>query len=521
MTKLYSWSVWVAGVVRAAGLFAAAGVAYAAVPTFSQYGATVGLGQSATIASQNGVSLYVEMNSGPTIATVAANGTQITVIGQALGTTNLTVCAVGTASDCANLSVTVQSGSVSGISFSPSSLTLSTGGNQTVTVSGGNGTYTISNNSNTSVASTNLSGSALTITGVAAGGATISVCDTAGACGTFTVTVNASSSSNTGGISFSQNNLSFATGGGQAVTISGGNGTYHVSGSSNANVASTNVSSNVLTVSAIAAGSVTVTVCDTANVCGGLSVTVTAPTTSQAITFTPASPTLAVGQSVNVALSGGTVGYVVLSNSNASIVQASVNGGSTLSLSGLAAGSDTITVCATAGGCSSISVTVTGSAAAATSVTQPATTTTQAAPVVQSAGTVVANTALLAEISTLQTAVTQVLSQIQSIQTQLNQLQVQVNAGSGGSVGTSSGAAVNTSSGGSYNFTELLTVGSQDAQVAALQQRLATLGFYSGSVTGFYGTLTEQAVMKYQTAHGIAPLGYVGPSTRTALNAGN
>ncbi|MGB7957896.1 MAG: peptidoglycan-binding domain-containing protein [Minisyncoccia bacterium] len=71
-----------------------------------------------------------------------------------------------------------------------------------------------------------------------------------------------------------------------------------------------------------------------------------------------------------------------------------------------------------------------------------------------------------------------------------------------------------------YNFTEFLSVGSQDAQVTALQQRLKSDGFYSGSVTGYFGTLTEVAVGKYQAAHGIAVKGYVGPSTRTALNSG-
>ena len=71
-----------------------------------------------------------------------------------------------------------------------------------------------------------------------------------------------------------------------------------------------------------------------------------------------------------------------------------------------------------------------------------------------------------------------------------------------------------------YNFTEFLNVGSQDAQVTALQQRLTADGFYSGPITGYFGTLTEVAVGKFQAAHGIAVKGYVGPSTRAALNAG-
>jgi peptidoglycan hydrolase-like protein with peptidoglycan-binding domain len=133
----------------------------------------------------------------------------------------------------------------------------------------------------------------------------------------------------------------------------------------------------------------------------------------------------------------------------------------------------------------------------------------------------VANTALLTEVQALQTAVTQVLTQIQSIQTQLSQLEAQVNAGSGSGLSTNASAVTNTSTGTSYDFTELLAVGSEDTQVTALQERLTALGFYSGPVTGYYGTLTEQAVAKYQTAHGIAATGYTGPSTRASLNAGN
>jgi hypothetical protein len=99
-------------------------------------------------------------------------------------------------------------------------------------------------------------------------------------------------------------------------------------------------------------------------------------------------------------------------------------------------------------------------------------------------------------------------TQLQSLQSQLAQLQSQANGSNSGSASTA------------VNFTEFLSVGSQDAQVSALQQRLTTDGFYSGPITGFYGTLTKAAVKKFQSAHAIATKGYVGPSTRTALNAG-
>jgi hypothetical protein len=264
-----------------------------------------------------------------------------------------------------------------------------------------------------------------------------------------------------------------------------------------------------------------------------LNVTIAASAANQAVTFSVASPTITVGQNLNVQLSGSNApSYVMFWNQNSDIVQASITGGTTLALTGVSAGTDSLTICATAGGCTPFSVTVTGPAntsapavtttpptAQTTTVAPPATTVT---PVAQPAAVVV-NATLLAEVQALQAAVTQTLTQIQSIQTQLNQLVAQVNAGSGVGIGTSGVPSVAPSalSGTSYNFTELLAIGSQDAQVTALQNRLIALGFFSGSATGYFGTQTEQAVMKYQTAHGIEATGYTGPSTRAALNAGN
>jgi peptidoglycan hydrolase-like protein with peptidoglycan-binding domain len=65
-----------------------------------------------------------------------------------------------------------------------------------------------------------------------------------------------------------------------------------------------------------------------------------------------------------------------------------------------------------------------------------------------------------------------------------------------------------------------LSVGSSGTQVTNLQKYLTQKGFYAGPITGYYGALTQVAVKTYQNAHGIDPLGYVGPSTRAALNIG-
>ena len=72
-----------------------------------------------------------------------------------------------------------------------------------------------------------------------------------------------------------------------------------------------------------------------------------------------------------------------------------------------------------------------------------------------------------------------------------------------------------------YVFTKVLTIGSTGAGVTALQNQLIALGYLKASATGYFGALTAAAVRKFQAAHGLAQVGYTGPATRAALNAGN
>ena len=80
----------------------------------------------------------------------------------------------------------------------------------------------------------------------------------------------------------------------------------------------------------------------------------------------------------------------------------------------------------------------------------------------------------------------------------------------------------------SAQFTSNLTIGSQGNEVRALQIFLNTHGYLIassgpgslGNETTTFGGLTRAAVIAYQKAKGIAPaIGYVGPLTRTQLNA--
>ena len=55
--------------------------------------------------------------------------------------------------------------------------------------------------------------------------------------------------------------------------------------------------------------------------------------------------------------------------------------------------------------------------------------------------------------------------------------------------------------------------------VKTVQQRLATLGFFSGAATGVYGPLTTAAVRAFQTNVGLTPDGKWGPASQAALDA--
>ena len=368
-------------------------------PSLSQTNVPVGLGQTVTVTSQgNTTAVYAGLSPNSTIAVLEINGTQISITGRQIGSTNATICYVGTASNCAALAINVQSANVQSLSFSQNSVTLTTGQSSAINIYGGSGYY-VSSNTNSSVATPSVSGSVVTIYGAANGSTNISICSSASGCGTIFVTVNAS-------------------GAGQTVSF----------GSTN--------------------------------------------------------PTVSVGQTYSVPVYGGT-SYYISSNSNSNVAQASLNG-STLNLYGVSAGSSSVLVCSSSGSCNTLYVNVTGTTTGGTT----------------------SNTTLLAEITAMQTQLAQILVSIQTMATKLTQLA----ASAGGS--TSGGGTTQIK----YKFTLFLAVGSNGNEVTELQKRLIQEGYFSGTATGYFGTATEAAVKKYQSAHGITAAGYVGPSTRVVLN---
>ena len=67
-------------------------------------------------------------------------------------------------------------------------------------------------------------------------------------------------------------------------------------------------------------------------------------------------------------------------------------------------------------------------------------------------------------------------------------------------------------------FNRSLFIGCTGYDVTLLQRALVKEGFATFTPTGTFGPLTMKAVMAYQRAHGLSPVGIAGPSTRAILN---
>ena len=55
--------------------------------------------------------------------------------------------------------------------------------------------------------------------------------------------------------------------------------------------------------------------------------------------------------------------------------------------------------------------------------------------------------------------------------------------------------------------------GSQSEEVTQIQIRLKSWGYFSGSVTGYYGSQTTDAVKQFQKQHGLSPSGIADQKT--------
>ena len=67
-------------------------------------------------------------------------------------------------------------------------------------------------------------------------------------------------------------------------------------------------------------------------------------------------------------------------------------------------------------------------------------------------------------------------------------------------------------------ITSSLRFKNHGTQVTTLQTVLIQHGYMAGEPTGYFGAITLKAVKEFQKAHGIIPIGFVGPITRAVFN---
>jgi len=63
----------------------------------------------------------------------------------------------------------------------------------------------------------------------------------------------------------------------------------------------------------------------------------------------------------------------------------------------------------------------------------------------------------------------------------------------------------------------LVSLGDSGTQVSQIQQRLQELGYFNANATGYFGSLTQEAVIRFQRNAGLTADGIVGPQTLRAL----
>lgn len=244
-----------------------------------------------TVTISNGTSPYTALSSVPGVATATVSSSTLTVTPVGGGSCTVTVQDSASPANTVTIPVTVGAS----MTLSQSSINVPSGHSDTTTqILNGRAPYT-SGSSNTGVATTSVSGSTVTVNGIASGTATITVTDADSETATLSVSVASS-------LTATPSSLTFANKSAASQTSTIGNATTPITAlTSNATIATATVSTNIVTVSPQGPGTCNILVTDATNLTITISVTVNA-TSSTAYTINFTSP-FATAQSVT--LSGG------------------------------------------------------------------------------------------------------------------------------------------------------------------------------------------------------------------------
>jgi hypothetical protein len=311
---------------------------------------TLGVGLTSTTFTIGGGSRIYSVTSGNRqVVTVAQNGSAYTLTGVAAGVT--TVAVTDTLGGSKKIEVTIGSG-LDLFTTAPSAVTVAVGASSAVySIGGGSEVYSVSSN-DSSVATVGQSNSkTFVITGKTGGKAVVIVKDSAGKEVKIDVVVGKVDAL----FSTAAADVTIDVGAGNTYKVGGGTTIYSVS-SSNLSVAKAVITDNDLVITGVAVGKTVVIVRD--SIGGTLSINVTVGSGVPLALFTTAASDIVVapGTSPSFTIGGGRAPYLV-SSSNASVLTASVSGG-TLNLKGVLVGTAKVVIVDAAGANLTINATV-------------------------------------------------------------------------------------------------------------------------------------------------------------------
>ncbi|CAN5445352.1 hypothetical protein BH11PSE11_BH11PSE11_30820 [soil metagenome] len=311
-----------------------------------------------------GTPLYSAKSSNASVATATISGNNLNIKGLAAGTATITISDAKGAT--ITISVTVGTGGtpVTLFTTAPATVTVPVGLTTQYVIGGGTAPYFVTSN-NTGVATVAINGNAFIITGVSAGSATVSILDSTGSPLSVAVTVGSGGTA-TPLFTTAPAAVTVGVGLNSTYSISGGKAPYTVS-SSNQTVATTSITGNDFTITGVAAGSAQVIVLDSVGTAVTIAVTVSGgPTPTALFTTSPSAITIAIGEASAFTIGGGTMPYAA-TTSNASVANVSVNG-SSLTITGVGAGTAQVLVFDAFGTSVTIAVTTSQVASSAISV---------------------------------------------------------------------------------------------------------------------------------------------------------
>lgn len=323
-------------------------------------------GAASTYTVGGGSAPYTVSSSNVSVATATVSGATLTISGVAIGTAIITVFDAAGKSVNTNVSIGSGAAAVPLYMTAPSTVTIPVGGSSTYAVGGGTAPYTVSS-SNTAVGTASIAGTTLTIAGGIAGTVQITVFDTAGKSVGTLATVSNGTVATTLYVA-APSAVTMAVGAAPSYGIGGGTAPY-IGNSSNSDVATASVTGARLTITGVAPGTAQVSVFDTTGTAMHISVTVGSGSAATLYMTAPSTINSNPGAASTYLIGGGTAPYIV-SSSNPSVAMAGVSG-STLTITGLAAGTAQISVFDASGKSVSTSVTVGSGAATALFTTAP------------------------------------------------------------------------------------------------------------------------------------------------------